>query len=329
MPGGYSVRMVRDLLGPTLTPHVGLRSGDLGVMAPLGNGEFAVVFGDSFRGVNLLGEWLSPVGVVATLADGTIQVERPLNAGAGVTQLIAYNRPTHNFTLTPSDIINIDGTLYMQGMWHHGLGNVDTTEIWASRDRGRTWRSVGATDPGYLGGVGNLISWERGPDGLIYVVSTSFTRSNPVYLSRFALPDITERTRWQLFDPSTGAWSRDGAPILSGGVKAGELNLRYIDGHWVLAMFNNETLQVEVRASTTLAREWDSVPTAVVAKHGPWENKQSPMNFSQPYGGYIVPGSTLADLNIVISQWNTADNSRYNATQFTVRGLDSFFGAAR
>ena len=25
----------------------------------------------------------------------------------------------------------------------------------------------------------------------------------------------------------------------------------------------------------------------------------------QPYGGYVVPGSTLANLNLVVSQWNT------------------------
>lgn len=104
------------------------------------------------------------------------------------------------------------------------------------------------------------------------------------------------------------------------------MNLRYIDGHWVLVMFNEETLQIEVRASREIARDWNEVPVAVVAKHGSWRNSQTPDNFSQPYGGYIVPGSTLANMDIVVSQWNTSTNSRYNSTQFNVKGLDAFFG---
>ena len=31
-------------------------------------------------------------------------------------------------------------------------------------------------------------------------------------------------------------------------------------------------------------------------------------------------------MDIVISQWNTSDNSRYNSTQFNVKGLDTYFG---
>ncbi|WP_235840733.1 DUF4185 domain-containing protein, partial [Corynebacterium liangguodongii] len=169
MPGGITVQVIGDVLGPGISDHVGFLSGDVGVMAPLGDGTFALIFGDSFREENLRGQWLSPVGVAATLIDDQVAILRPLGAGERVEQLIDYPRPPgDNLTLIPSDVVNIDGTLYLQGMWNRGIGNVLSTEIWASRDRGRTWRSVGATDPGYLGGVGNLISWERGPDGLIY-----------------------------------------------------------------------------------------------------------------------------------------------------------------
>ncbi len=30
----------------------------------------------------------------------------------------------------------------------------------------------------------------------------------------------------------------------------------------------------------------------------------------QPYGGYIIPGSTLENLNIFVSQWNTLTDAR-------------------
>ena len=39
-----------------------------------------------------------------------------------------------------------------------------------------------------------------------------------------------------------------------------------------------------------------------------------------------MPGSTLDNLDLVVSQWNTSNNSRYMATQFNVKGLDTFFG---
>ena len=37
---------------------------------------------------------------------------------------------------------------------------------------------------------------------------------------------------------------------------------------------------------------------------------------AQLYGGYIVPGSTLSDLQLVVSQWNTATNWPYHVMQF-------------
>ncbi|WP_375544593.1 DUF4185 domain-containing protein [Corynebacterium sanguinis] len=316
--------MMGDILGPGISDLVGFRSGDLGIMAPLDNGTFALIFGDSFRETGLRGEWMSPVGVVAQLVNGIIEIIRPLNAGDKVEQLLDYP-DVDGLTLIPSDLINIDGTLYMQGMWNRGIGNVLHTEIWKSTDNGRTWASLGTTPTTYLSGMGDLISWERGQDGYIYVVSSSFKRDHPVYLSRFTLDNIADRSAWEVFNPATGSWSTSGAPILSG-VQAGEMNLRFIDGHWVLAMFNEQTLQIEVRVSDTLAQDWNSVPVAVVARHGSWTNEQTPLNFSQPYGAYIVPGSTLANMDIVISQWNTSDNSRYNSTQFNVKGLDTYFG---
>ena len=109
MPGEFIVQIMGDILGPGISDLVGFRSGDLGIMAPLDNGTFALIFGDSFRETGLRGEWMSPVGVVAQLVNGIIEIIRPLNAGDKVEQLLDYPH-VDGLTLIPSDLINIDGT---------------------------------------------------------------------------------------------------------------------------------------------------------------------------------------------------------------------------
>jgi len=331
---GVIVRNKGDIAGEHTKP-LGVDLVDLGAMAPLGDGstgEFAMIFGDSF--INEFGQqWMSPMGVVARQGRlGSIQLLRALNGTNRVSQLVSYNH-ADNKTLLPSDIINIDGTLYLQGMWNEPFGNVTSTQVYRSDDDGKTWQRASRAHRSRIGGVEELISWEMGPDGeYLYAVSTKFGRKSPVYLWRARPGDIADQSRWEIYNTNTRSWGDRGTTVLDrnangSALKAGEMNLRYIDGYWVLAMFNESTLSVEVRISDTLERDWNDVHAVTIVKHGPWWNRQTPDNWSQPYGGYIVPGSTLNNLDLVISQWNTGQSAagstrpRYTSTQFNARGL--------
>ncbi|BAC17912.1 hypothetical protein HMPREF0290_1360 [Corynebacterium efficiens YS-314] len=332
---GLVVNLIGDLLGPGISNHVGVMTGDLGTMTRLGDGgEFAIIFGDSFRGATFgQGDWLSPIGVVAEMdADGRIVIKRPLNDGWRVEQLVNYSHNDRGLTLLPSDVMNINGNLYMQAMWNEGVGNVLYTQIWESADQGRKWRSIATIPTSYLGGKANLITWEYDQaNDWVYMMSSEFKRNDDVYLTRFRPYEIDDRTKWQhysLNSDGTGSWGSRYTPILSDRVKAGEMSLRHIEGHWVLAMFNAETMAIEVRISEEIERDWNEITPAnvVVSGFGGWGAEQSPSNFTQLYGGYITPGSTLGNMDLVVSQWNTSNNSRYMSTQFNVKGLDKFFG---
>ena len=338
-----TVQVLGDILGP-YSQHVGFRSGDLGVMAPINDeGEFAMIFGDSFRGDTVgRGEWMSPVGVVAKRDENDyVDIQRPLNKGERVKQTIGYLRDG-DLTLIPSDIINIDGTLYLQAMWNRGLHKTQYSEFWKSTDQGQTWESVShyysaMKHRGSQRGMDEMLSWEMGPDGYVYIVTTTFDRDKtnvaPMYLFRVEPEKMTDRNAWKMLNLNDGNWygtDGSGTAILDHDtegrvVNAGEMNLRYIDGNWVLVLFNETTLQVEVRISKDIDVDWSNVPSVAIAKNGPWSNQQTPNNWSQPYGGYIVPGSSINDMDIIVSQWHNPGGTRYMATQFNVRGLETFY----
>ena len=210
---GIITKKMGDILGRGISDHVGAMAGDLGIMVPINkNKEFAIIFGDSFSGNGFgQGNWMSPIGAIATYDDnGQIVVKRPLNKGDRIEQLLKYNHD-NNLTLIPSDVINLDGTLYMQGMWNEGLGNVRGTQIWKSTDQGQTWSSVATTSRNFMNGFGDLLTWERGDDGYVYVMSSRFNRNDGVYLSRFRPEQIGDRNTWEHY--VNGGWEPNGAGI--------------------------------------------------------------------------------------------------------------------
>lgn len=52
---------------------------------------------------------------------------------------------------------------------------------------------------------------------------------------------------------------------------------------------------------------------------GTWTSEDD-RHVAQLYGGYIIPGSTLDDLHLSVSQWNTAEGWPYRAMHFRIRG---------
>ena len=154
------------------------------------------------------------------------------------------------------------------------------------------------------------ISGYHAPDGWVYIVADGFARDHAVWLYRCPAANFTDRNSWHAWGVIGGGpdWGWDVAPTPLSDDIWGELSLRLIEGKAVLSGFNWSTGNVEVRVAddvTQVLAPW--TPVTVIATQ---------QTVPQNYGGYIVPGSTLDQAIILVSQWRTATGNPYNVQQF-------------
>ena len=155
------------------------------------------------------------------------------------------------------------------------------------------------------------ISGYQAPDGWVYIVADGFARDHGVWLYHCPAETFTDRNTWWAWgigDDGNWAWNVDPTPL--SGDHWGELSLRLIEGMKVLSGFNATTGNVEVRVT-------DDV-TQVLAPETPVTVVATQQTVPQNYGGYIVPGSTLDQAIILVSQFNTFTGDPYNVQQFVV-----------
>jgi Domain of unknown function (DUF4185) len=155
------------------------------------------------------------------------------------------------------------------------------------------------------------ISGYQDPDGDVYIVADGFARNHGVWLYHCPAESFTDRNTWWAWgigEDGNWAWNVDPTPL--SGDNWGELSLRLIEGMKVLSGFNASTGNVEVRVT-------DDV-TQVLAPETPVTVVATQETVPQNYGGYIVPGSTLDQAIILVSQWNTFAGDPYNVQQFVV-----------
>ncbi len=319
------VTKVRDLTGPGLTTRFRMEATDLGIPARTPDGRILFVFGDTFEGASVgAGWWRSPVGLWSTTTD--------LNAGVtwsgavggtgAAEQFWAYEHDNPVFsTVLPSDVITIGSTMYLHVMVNKGLGNVVWTEIWRSDDSGATWQHTGAKFPSDLhGGMFQMFTWGEGNDGFVYVYSTGFQRDKPIILHRVRSDRLTDLAAYEPWGWRDGvwAWGNPPTPILDGAF--GELCLRPLDGKWILTWFNAGDYRIDGIVMDTPTSDLHTAHRQTLIWGGAW-GQEDDSHVAQLYGGYIIPGSTLGDLHLAVSQWNTEVNWPYRVMQHRVTGL--------
>ncbi|WP_349258265.1 DUF4185 domain-containing protein [Stackebrandtia sp.] len=319
-------RKIGDLTGPGLTTSYRMEATDLGIPAACPDGRTLFVFGDTFENAAVGGgDWRSPVALWSDTSDLNAGVTWSGAVGGDTAQqLWAYQHDNDVFsTVLPSDVITIGGTMYLHAMVNKGLGNVVWTEIWRSDDSGATWTHTGAKfDPNLNGGLFQLLTWGLGDDGYVYVYSTGFQRDKPIILKRVRADNIADPNAYEPWGYRDGnwAWGNDCTPILEGAF--GEMSLRPLGGKWVLTWFNAGDYRIDGMIMDTPTSNLYEAYRQTLLWGGAW-GQEDDSHVAQLYGGYVIPGSTLDNLHLSVSQWNTDAGWPYRVMQFRVDGFGS------
>ncbi len=328
-------RKVKDLTGPGHTDRFAIGGTDLGATAVAPDGRLVSVFGDTFAQPTVGGPgWRAPVVLFAApdSVDGGLRWTGSAGPGEQAAQVVRYRhhalrrwrwRVRRVTTVLPTDLITLGDAMYLHVMVCRELGNVRWTEVHRSLDNGVTWRPTGVRWAGeHLDGYFQMLTWER--DGeYVYAFTTGFQRDKGLMLSRVPQDRVLDVAAWQawgLAGSSFGGgwgWGRTPTVVLPG--RFGELSLRRVEDKWVLALFDDGNYRMDVLLLDSPTADLHTAPRATVLQGVGWADEDHAAGrVAQLYGGYVVPGSTLADLHLVVSQWNTATNWPYHAMQFAV-----------
>jgi len=295
--------------------------------------ELLQVCGDSFAGQGVgFGGCYSPIA----LRVDTASVDDPAGVRyTGVTgirePLLADPTPPGDSQL-PAGVVEINRRNYLMVVTTKNLEPQNSRLVAAEPERGG-WQTVPGSrrDGSYQGrsqtqisGYYDPIPTADSPSGWVYIVANSFTRRRPVELYRATPQAFTDRSRWQGWAAGAGGgWNKPPTPLWPDQV--GEMSIRQIDGKTVLSYFNATTGNMEVRvaddptslgeAPVTTVVQRDEWPDPAESLPPPYDNR-----LAQPYGGYISPGSTLDELRIFVSQWDTRArvSAPYRVIQFAV-----------
>ena len=290
--------------------------------------ELLQICGDSFAGQGVgFGGWFTPVALRVALDSvndprgirytGAVGVQTPLLADpppAGASQLpagvVEINRQNYLMVTTTKDLVPQSSRLVKAEAGRAGWSTVAGSVRPADYQDGNQSQISGYYDP---------IPTADSPRGWVYLVANNFDRSAPVRLYRVPPQWFTDRSRWQGW---SAGWAGPAEPLWPDQV--GECNLRQIDGKAVLSYFNATTGNMEVRVAAD-PTGLGTAPVTTVVYAGTWPDPaellpREQTSLAQPYGGYISPGSTLDEVRVLVSQWNTAPRHRapYRVIQFAV-----------
>lgn len=317
------ITRLATLTGPGITTRFRMEATDLGIPAVAPDGRILLIFGDTFEGAKVgAGFWRSPVGLYA---DPNVKLKKGLRwtgavGGEIAEQLVEYSHDGPLSTILPADVITIGDTMYLWVMLNAGLGKVTGTEIWTSTDSGETWeRTAEMFAPDHLDGFSQQCTWALNEtDGHVYALTTGFQRDKEVILQRVPKESILDPEAYEVY--GTDGWGV-GDPVHVIGGHVGEMCLRVVDDKWVLTYFNAGLYRVDCLVFDSAEKLTEPPLFADTLFWGCNWGREDDERVAQLYGPYILPGSTLDDMHVALSQWQTGPDWPYHVQQYRVQGI--------
>lgn len=320
---GIKITKVKNLTGPDITGKFGLDWVDLGAVTRTPDGRSLYVFGDSFSGENWGDNWRSPTALWSKTRN---HLERGVTfsgavGGVPAKQLIPYEHGEEISTIIPSDVITIGNKIYLHAVVNQGFGNVIWSGIWVSSDNGATWKDSGARFDGLVyDKMWNLCTWEYGGDGWVYVYTAEFLRESPMILHRVRPWHLTDPDKWEPWGKVGNKWKWGAGPDTVIDDIIGEMSLRKLGKRWVFTWFDGPNYRISAMVLDHPTQDLRKTERVTLLHGSGWDN-QDTNHVAQLYGSYVIPGSTMNDLHLTVSQWNTNDNSIYRVMQYRFERL--------
>lgn len=328
-PGGSSdapptvlnARKIADLSGPQQTGPFASPWSDLGIPALCPDGTMMFIAGDTFNGPGLgvlFGgyDWRSPVGFRArNTALDTLKIESCVG-GSHAVQLIPCNHELLQdgpaqfgyTTIIPTDIFTIGTTMYMhviRGVIYHA----QQSELWQSTDNGESWQYMCTWPASQYDGHYEQKTFAVANDGYCYVLSTRYNRDFPsaLLLSRVRQESLADPQAYETWGVQAGKWAWGNPPTtMFAPRRLGEICLRLVDGKFVAMWLSLDPLSVRAQVLPHPTANMAATPELLMIQgtnDSKQANQQTGNKLVNPYGAFVVPGSTLDNFHIVVSQW--------------------------
>lgn len=294
---------------------------DLGIIWDMGNGEYGILFGDSYGadfrpvggGPGAAGDWRSNV---LAFSDNT-DLENGLKFKG---MLVAKGRPDravpvierenyYSFTYIPTAAIELDGKQYMHYMyWEVGTtvrADQNYSSIYVSEDYGQTWSSCRGKISFDTDSYFAMVGYAKKPgDGYCYMLGAQSGRGyrkSSAKLARFRYDDILDKSSYEYWNGGKRQWIQgkesQATTLLDGTV--GELSVMYLEEYdrFLTLYFDSDKYAVCYRSAARMQGPWSEERVLCSG----WEPE-----YTQLYGSYIHPLSARKGSEKIywtISQW--------------------------
>ena len=311
---------VRNLTGPAETAPFDAAYTDLAIPARCPDGSLLYVCGDTFSDRVGGANWRAPVGLRSSSANlAALEIDGAVG-GSSAVGLVPEGH-VGGTTAIPSDVFTVGDTMYMHLM-RGVIYDTHHSDLWRSDDGGETWTYLCQWPGDALGGQFQQKTYAVADDGYCYVLSSVFDRAvtSGLLLHRVPQNRLGDPSAYEPWGFAGGcAWGNP-ATTVSPARHWGEICFRAIDGRYVLTWLNMDSDPIDIRAQVLALPTSDlfATPEQTMLVNGAADSGST---VTALYGGFVFPGSTLADLHLAVSQWPNGDPYDYHVMQYRVTGL--------